>query len=314
MGWRSIKLGFHSVCTWSPWPYAVCKIQVIIICVIWSKCVIWTWVGFVAVNEAVEHEQSCRLSRTSLLGYHIGYRAILLCYSPVPVAVRNYLSGCLCTAFIFFFIYFFPFPPNRGVLDSIVGWATMLRAGRSPVRIPDEVEFFNLPITSSRIMALGSTQPLTEMSTRNVPGDKKLTTLPPSMSRMSENVGASTSRNPKGLHGLYGDNFIIVNFCVQQNHHPSEEFLWMTRWVGLRRLCIKRPPSISFCSTVLWNHVTTWVMNAGSWVYLVCNSSDMLFPRITTAFEEKIVMYCVSGVEFTRWSPSFKVVQTKFIA
>jgi hypothetical protein len=29
------------------------------------------------------------------------------------------------------------------------------------------------------------------------------------MSRMSENVGASTSRNPKGLHGLYGDNFTL---------------------------------------------------------------------------------------------------------
>jgi hypothetical protein len=26
---------------------------------------------------------------------------------------------------------------------------------------------------------------------------------------MSENVGASTSRNPKGLHGLYGDNFTL---------------------------------------------------------------------------------------------------------
>jgi hypothetical protein len=37
-----------------------------------------------------------------------------------------------------------------------------------------------------------------------------LTTLPPSMSRISENVGASTSRNPKGLHGLYGDNFTLV--------------------------------------------------------------------------------------------------------
>jgi hypothetical protein len=24
---------------------------------------------------------------------------------------------------------------------------------------------------------------------------------------MSENVGASTSRNPEDLHGLYGDNF-----------------------------------------------------------------------------------------------------------
>jgi hypothetical protein len=26
---------------------------------------------------------------------------------------------------------------------------------------------------------------------------------------MSENVGASTSRNPKGLHSLYRDNFTI---------------------------------------------------------------------------------------------------------
>jgi hypothetical protein len=27
---------------------------------------------------------------------------------------------------------------------------------------------------------------------------------------MSENVGASTSRNPKGLHGLYGENFTFT--------------------------------------------------------------------------------------------------------
>jgi hypothetical protein len=49
----------------------------------------------------------------------------------------------------------------------------MLQAGRSPVRIPDEVEFFNLPNPSRRTMALGSTQPITEMSTRNLPGGKK---------------------------------------------------------------------------------------------------------------------------------------------
>jgi hypothetical protein len=48
----------------------------------------------------------------------------------------------------------------------------MLQAGRSPIRIPDEVDFFNLPNPSSRIMALGSIQPLTEMSTRNLPGGK----------------------------------------------------------------------------------------------------------------------------------------------
>jgi hypothetical protein len=49
----------------------------------------------------------------------------------------------------------------------------MLQTGRSPVGIPDEVDFFNLPNPSSRTMALGSTQPLTEMSTRNLPGGKK---------------------------------------------------------------------------------------------------------------------------------------------
>jgi hypothetical protein len=36
---------------------------------------------------------------------------------------------------------------------------------------PDEVDFFfNLPNSSNRNMALGSTKPLTEMSTRNLPG------------------------------------------------------------------------------------------------------------------------------------------------
>jgi hypothetical protein len=31
---------------------------------------------------------------------------------------------------------------------------------------------------------------------------------------MSENVGASTSRNPKGLHGLYGDNFTFTSAVI----------------------------------------------------------------------------------------------------
>jgi hypothetical protein len=40
--------------------------------------------------------------------------------------------------------------------------------------IPDEViEFFNLPNPSSRTMALGSTQPLTEVSSRNIPGGRR---------------------------------------------------------------------------------------------------------------------------------------------
>jgi hypothetical protein len=49
----------------------------------------------------------------------------------------------------------------------------MLQAGRSLVRVPDEVDFFILPNPSSRIMVLGLTHPLTEISTRNIPGGKK---------------------------------------------------------------------------------------------------------------------------------------------
>jgi hypothetical protein len=57
-------------------------------------------------------------------------------------------------------------------------------------------------------MALGSTQPLTEMSTRKLPAGKgwpapeadNLTAV----SRLStlDNVGVSTFHNPMGLHGL----------------------------------------------------------------------------------------------------------------
>jgi hypothetical protein len=45
----------------------------------------------------------------------------------------------------------------------------MLQTGRSPVHVPDKVDFFN---PSNRTMTVGSTQPLTEMSTRNFPRGK----------------------------------------------------------------------------------------------------------------------------------------------
>jgi hypothetical protein len=44
---------------------------------------------------------------------------------------------------------------------------------KAAVSISDElIGFFNLPNPSSRAMALVSTQPLTEISTRNLSGDK----------------------------------------------------------------------------------------------------------------------------------------------
>jgi hypothetical protein len=49
----------------------------------------------------------------------------------------------------------------------------MLQAGRSRDRVPMRWIFSNLPNPSGRTMALGSTQPLTEMSTRDLKKKKK---------------------------------------------------------------------------------------------------------------------------------------------
>jgi hypothetical protein len=104
-------------------------------------------------------------------------------------------------------IYFLSHTPWNPVCGSVVGWGTTLQAGRSRDRIPDEVDFFNLPYPSSRTMALGSTQPLREMSTRNLPGGEgrparkadNLTAICEPI--VYKNMGASTSHSPMGLHG-----------------------------------------------------------------------------------------------------------------
>jgi hypothetical protein len=57
---------------------------------------------------------------------------------------------------------------------NVVGWGTMLQAGKSRVWLPMRLlDFFNWPNPSNRTKALGSTQPLTEMITRNLPGGKE---------------------------------------------------------------------------------------------------------------------------------------------
>jgi hypothetical protein len=60
-----------------------------------------------------------------------------------------------------------------GARGSVVGWGTMLQAGRSRVRFPMRSLDFSIDILnpSSRTVTLGSTQPLTN-EYQNLPGGK----------------------------------------------------------------------------------------------------------------------------------------------
>jgi hypothetical protein len=91
----------------------------------------------------------------------------------------------------------------------IVGWGTMLQAGRSRVRIPMKSMDFSFGPT----LQLNYGPEIDSASNRNeyqesfwgVKGGRcvRPTTLPPSVNRLSrENVGAPMSHNPMGLHGL----------------------------------------------------------------------------------------------------------------
>jgi hypothetical protein len=65
-------------------------------------------------------------------------------------------------------------------------------------------------------MALGSTQSLTEMSTRNLHGGKRRSVRKAgnltALSRCQENLGASMSDNPVGLHGLLPGELYFLYF------------------------------------------------------------------------------------------------------
>jgi len=91
----------------------------------------------------------------------------------------------------------------RAVINS--SWGTALQAVRWRNRIPDGVVLN----PTGHTMAVGSTHPLTKMSTRNVCwgiGGRcvELTTMPLSCTAYLEILGATTSRRPKGLPGGCG--------------------------------------------------------------------------------------------------------------
>ena len=113
---------------------------------------------------------------------------------------------------------------KAGARGGAVGWGTALQVGRSQVRFP---------MVHCRTVALGSTQPLTEMSTRNISWEGKggqcvgLTTLPPSCVDCLEILEHQPPWKPQGplqacsgiaLHFHSGKSTVWVSPIYKMSH------------------------------------------------------------------------------------------------
>jgi len=136
--------------------------------------------------------------------------------------------------------------------------------------IPDGViEIFHLHNPSGRTMALGLTQPLTEISTRNISRGyrrqmRTADNLTSFMCRLSWNLGASTTWNPQGLPRLVMG--LLYLLPLPQTFHI---FLSDNKSYGLKHVAVPYKNSACLASSAncmySWYLTLRWLM---SYIYI----------------------------------------------
>jgi hypothetical protein len=109
-------------------------------------------------------------------------------------------------------------------------WKDIIFSTETLLRFPMTSLDFN---PSSCTIALGLTQPLTEMSTRNLPGERgepqvRLTTLPPPVTRLSRKCGSLNISQPFGppwpVTGIALPFFTFTEILHSQYKHKTVAF------------------------------------------------------------------------------------------
>jgi hypothetical protein len=161
---------------------------------------------------------------------------------------------------------------RRRTRGSVVGWETMLQAGMLRIRIPMRSPIFfpppNLTNLSSRTIALRSTQPLREMSTRNLPGGWGWGDRP---MRKADNLTAICEPivqkmwEPSRLTTLYASTTCYMACFLFKNIRPSLLDTVQSSWLQIRRSGFDSRATKFSVKQWVWNwvHSASWVQVRG---------------------------------------------------